>query len=170
MPRDPNLAFHFLQVRWCTVQHYGVQVDKRIYRATVLVDYIKDKSPYTEHNGRWPIHVNPDDIRQVYFFDLKHTRRWHALVWTEAAVLKGAMNEDGLLFARQLAAANHRVFDDRLALAELLDRRGLTQGRTPAERKAALRLCREQASVLEVDLAAALDVTQLATASRVLVS
>lgn len=167
VPRDPNLAYHFLPVHWRRIKHYGVEVNGRIYRATVLVDYVGCRSPYTERDGKWPFHANPDDIRQIYFFDLHHTQTWYVLMWTHASLLTAPMNEDGLVFARDLARAKHRVFDDQLALAELLERRNLTQGRTPAERRAALRICREQSS-LEIDLAAAVDVNVLPQANRVL--
>jgi transposase InsO family protein len=161
-PRDPCLAFHFLDVAWRTIQHYGVEINHRVYRASVLVDYVDQKSPYKHRDGKWPIHINPDDVRNVYFFDLKNTRRWCVLVWTEAAVLRGPMTEDGLAFARQLARKKHRYFDNKLALAELLQRRNLSQGRTQAERIAALRVSRGQSS-LELDLAAAIEVSQLPT-------
>jgi hypothetical protein len=161
-PRDPCLAYQFLQVAWRTVQHYGVQINHRVYRASVLVDYVNQKSPYKHRDGKWPIHINPDDIRQVYFFDLNQTQRWHVLVWTEAEILRGPMTEDGLAFARQLAKKKHRYFDNKLALAELLERRSLSRGRTQAERIAALRVSREQSS-LDIDLAAAIEVSRLPT-------
>jgi transposase InsO family protein len=161
-PRDPCLAYRFLQVAWRTIQHYGVEINHRKYVASVLVDYVDQKSPYKHRDGKWPIHLNPDDIRQVYFFDPRHTQRWHVLVWTEASVLRGPMSEDGLAFARQLAKKKHRYFDNKLALAELLERRNLSQGRTQAERIAALRVSREQSS-LDIDLAAAIEVSQIPT-------
>lgn len=167
IPRDRDLAFHLLEVHWRTVHHYGVQIHNRIYRVRVLLDYVGVKSPYTEHGGAWPVHVNPDDIRQIYFYDLKNTRRWHRLVWTEATKLDAPMSEDGLRFARQLARSKHPEFDDKLALAELLERRNLGLGRTPVERRAALRVSREQ-STLDTDLAAAINVAALPTARRVL--
>ena len=87
-------------IAWRTVQHYGVQINHRVYRASVLVDDVDQKSLYKHRDGRWPIHINPDYIRHVYFFYLKNTRRWHVLVWTEASVLCGPMTEDRLAFAR----------------------------------------------------------------------
>ena len=70
------------------------------------------------------------------------------------------MNEDGLHFARELAKSKHRHFDDKLALAEFLERRNLSQGHTMAERRAALRLSREQSN-LSIDAIAAVAVTDL---------
>lgn len=151
-PRDPCLAYHFLRVEWRTLQHDGVHIDKRTYRGVGLTGYeAGEKSPYRERGGRWPFHVDPDDVRFVYFFDRKNTKLWHALEWTEAAACQGPMNEDGLEFARDLARRQHPRFDDKLALAEMLGRRQLSPGRTPAERRAALRLSRQQ-STLGIDV------------------
>jgi transposase InsO family protein len=167
-PRDPCLAYHFLRVEWRTIQHYGFEVDRRYYRGPGLQGYYAgEKSPYREKGGKWPVHVDPDDVRQVYFFDAKNTQQWHALPWTEAAVCDGPMNEDGLHFARELATKKHRYFDDKLALAELLERRHLSQGHTMAERRAALRLSREQSS-LSIDTKAGVAVAELPTAQRVI--
>lgn len=167
-PRDPCLAYQFLQVQWRTIQHYGIEIDHRIYRGPGLIAYhAREKSPYKHRKGQWPIHVDPDDVRQVYFFDLKNTRQWHALRWTEADVCDGPMNQDGLKFARKVAKAKHRYFDDKLALAELLERRKLSQGHTMAERRAALRLSRQQ-STLGLDIQAAISVAESPTAARAL--
>ena len=167
-PRDPYLAYHFLAVEWRTIQHYGFEIDGRYYRGPGLQGYVAgEKSPFHERGGRWPVHVDPDDIRQVYFFDLKNTNQWHPLAWTEAAMCDGPMNEDGLHFARDLVRAKHHYFDDKLALAELLERRLLSQGHTMAERRAALRLSREQ-STLSIDAKTAVTVAELPTAQRLL--
>jgi hypothetical protein len=167
-PRDPCLAYQFLRVEWRTIQHYGFEIDHRYYRGPGLIGYrAREKSPYKDRNGQWPVHVDPDDVRQVYFFDLKNTREWHALRWTEADACDGPMNEDGLKYARKLAKAKHRYFDDKLALTELLKRRKLSQGHTMAERLAVLRLSRQE-STLGIDIHAAVSVAELPTAARVL--
>ena len=102
-------------------------------------------------------------MRQVYFFNRKtDPPGWHALRWTEADACDGPMNEDGLTFARKLAKSKYRHFDDKLALAELLDRRKLSQGHTMAERRAALRLSRQQ-STLGLDIQTAASVPDLPT-------
>lgn len=165
-PRDPNLAYQFLRVEWRTIQHYGFEVDGRIYRGKGLSGYMAgEKSHYQDKGGKWPIHVNPDDIRHVYFFSTKD-HQWHALQWTQAKACDGPMNEDGLQFARSLVRRKHRYFDDKLALAELLERRNLSQGHTMAERRAALRLCREQ-STLGIDATAATAVADLSSVKKV---
>ncbi|OCB14534.1 transposase [Mycolicibacterium porcinum] len=147
-PRDPHLAYQFLKVDWRTIQPYGIQTRNRVYRGKCLGSYAAgEESPYREQGGKWPFHIDPDDVRYVYFFDLKATQQWHTLVWTEAEVCDGPMSEDGLEYARDLARKKHRYFDDKLALAELLERHHLSQARTPAERRIALRLSREQSTL-----------------------
>ncbi|WP_201407522.1 DDE-type integrase/transposase/recombinase, partial [Mycobacterium paraintracellulare] len=65
-PRDPCLAYQFLQVKWRTIQHYGIEIDHRVYRGPGLIGYhAREKSPYKNRKGQWPIHVDPDDVRQV---------------------------------------------------------------------------------------------------------
>jgi transposase InsO family protein len=167
-PRDPDFAYNFLKVEWRTIQPYGIQIDNRIYRGSGLTGYRPgEKSSFREHKGEWPFHVDPNDVRFIYFFDSKSTRQWHALTWDHAALCNGPMNEDGLLFARELVKAKHRYFDDKLALSEFLERRNLGQGHTMAERRAALRLSREQSS-LAVDVKQAVGVAELPTAQQIL--
>lgn len=57
------------------------------------------------------------------------------------------LSEDALVFARRLAAAKYRYPDDRLAVADLLERWNLGLGTTLPERRIALRLSREQAAL-----------------------
>jgi len=157
-PRDPEMAYQFLKVEWRTIQHSGVEIDGRIYRGDVLSNYVGKQSPYRERKYQWPIHVNPDDIRWVYFFDEKTTRQWCSLKWTLADGLTTPFSDEGLKFARKQARSKYRFVDDKLALTELLERRQLSPGDTMEERRMALRLSREQHS-LSVDLAAAQQIT-----------
>jgi transposase InsO family protein len=157
-PRDPELAYQFLKVEWRTIQHTGVEIDGRIYRGDVLGNYVGTQSPYRERKYQWPIHVNPDDIRWVYFFDEKTTRKWCPLKWTLADALTMPFSDEGLKLARKQARSKYRFVDDKLALAELLERRRLSQGHTSEERRMVLRLSREQHS-LSIDLAAAQQIT-----------
>ena len=167
VPRDPDFAFNFLKAEWRTIQPYGAEIDGRVYRGPGLKGYSPgEKSPFTEHRGRWPFHIDPNDVRFVYFFDRKTTRQWHPLTWDHAALCNGPMNEDGLLFARELVKAKHRYFDDKLALSEFLERRNLSQEKTMAERRAAVRLSRQQ-SGLSLDVKQAAGVPELPMRQRI---
>jgi hypothetical protein len=150
VPRDPDLAYEFLKVKWRSIQHYGVEIHSRRYNGSALNDYRNERSPYP--GGGWPFHLDPDDITRVYFRD--RDRRWHALEWEHAPSAGMPLSEDALAFARRLAASKYRYPDDRLAMADLLERWDLGLGTTLAERRMALRMSRQQASL---DLSEATD-------------
>ncbi|MFI9388961.1 hypothetical protein ACIG5F_47770, partial [Kutzneria sp. NPDC052558] len=149
VPRDPDLAYEFLRTRWRTVQHYGVEIDGRRYTDPdgVLKQFENQTSPYTgKAKGRWPFQDDPDDITRVYFRD-PHEHRWHTLRWEHAPTLDMPLSEDALVFARRLATAKYTYPDDKVAVADLLERWNLGLGTTLAERRMALRLSREQAAI-----------------------
>ncbi|MEQ4195560.1 helix-turn-helix domain-containing protein [Streptomyces sp. YIM 103828] len=146
VPRDRDLAFEFLQTKWRTVQHYGVEIGRRRYSGPGL-PAAGLRSPYDGpvKNG-WPFQVDPDDITRIYFRN-PSTRQWHTLTWEHAPSARMPLSEDALVFARQLAAEKYRFPDDRLAVADLLERWNLGLGTTRAERRMVLRLSREQAAI-----------------------
>lgn len=143
VPRDPDLAYEFLKTEFRKVQHYGVDFGGRRYNGAALDPYRNLTSPYKgKAKGRWPIHHDPDDVARVYFRD-PQSGQWHTLMWEHAPAMQMPLSEDALAFARKLAAANYTYPDDRLAIADLLERWNLGLGTTPAERRMALRLSRE---------------------------
>lgn len=146
VPRDPDLAYEFLHTELRTIQHYGVEIGGRRYNGPALNPYRNMTSPYP--GGRWPIHTDPDDVTRAYFRDL-HARRWHTLWWEHAPSLQMPLSEDALRFARHLAAAKYTYPDDKIAVADLLERWNLGLGATRSERRMALRLSREQAALIE---------------------
>jgi len=165
-PRDSDLAYEFLKTEWRKVQHYGVDFGSRRYNGAALNPYRNMTSPYTgKAKGRWPIHHDPDDVTRVFFRD-PETRAWGTLMWEHAASMDMPLSEDALAFARKLAASKYTYPDDRLAVADLLERWNLGLGSSVSERRMALRLSRE-ASLL--DAAEPTDeVTALPSVARVL--
>jgi hypothetical protein len=81
-------------------------------------------------------------VTKIYFRDLDG--HWHTLTWEYAPSLEMPLSEDALAFARRLAASKYRYPDDRIAVADLLERWKLGLATTPAERRIVLRLSREQ--------------------------
>ncbi|MFJ2263657.1 helix-turn-helix domain-containing protein [Streptomyces sp. NPDC087844] len=147
VPRDPDLAFEFLETKWRTIQHYGVEIDRRRYNGPGLNACRKLKSPYDgPGKNSWPFQVDPDDVTRIYFRD-PDTRRWHTLLWEHAPSMQMPLSKEALDFARKLAASKYRYPDDRLAVADLLERWNLGLGTTVPERRMALRLSREQAAI-----------------------
>ncbi|MFF3154145.1 helix-turn-helix domain-containing protein [Streptomyces sp. NPDC057910] len=144
---SPDLVFDFLQVKLRTIQHYGVEVDGLRYNGSALDGYRNEKSPFGGLlAGRWPIHVNPDDVRFVYFQD-PADGRWHSLRWEHAPALDMPFSAEASAHARRLAARRGRHVDAAEALAELLARwsQGMVTDRR--ERRMALRLSAERAAL-----------------------
>jgi transposase InsO family protein len=166
VPRDPDLAYEFLKTDFRKIQHYGVDFGGRRYNGPALNPYRNMTSPYKgKAKGRWPIHHDPDDITRTYFRD-PETSKWHPLMWEHAPSMQMPLSEDALQFARKLAAAKYTYPDDRLAIADLLERWNLGLGTTLAERRMALRLSRDAALI---DLPEPTDeITTLPSVARVL--
>ena len=81
-------------------------------------------------------------MTRIYFRDLEG--HWHTLTWEHAPSLEMPLSEDALAFARKLATSKYRYPDDRIAVADLLERWKIGLATTPAERRIVLRLSREQ--------------------------
>ena len=146
-PRHPHLAYEFLRAVPRTIQPQGVQHANLIYRGEVLTALSKMRSPYTgRFEQRWPVHIDPDNISRVY---IRHpeTREWHELLWEHATEVPMPFSEDTLHFARQLFSRDHDFIDDQKALLDLFDRWQLGMGKSPAERRMALRLARQEAAL-----------------------
>jgi transposase InsO family protein len=144
IPNDPDLVYEFLPVRWTSIQHYGVQINTLRYQGTALIPYRNRRSPFGGvHAGRWPIGVDPGDIRRVYFQD-PADHRWHPLEWEHAADLNRPLSSEALDHARGLAAATGRFPDLRRTLVELLERWGAGLTRNAAERRMAVRLSEQR--------------------------
>ncbi|GAA1387895.1 helix-turn-helix domain-containing protein [Catellatospora chokoriensis] len=146
-PRDPDLGFEFLQTEWRTIQHYGVEIGGRRYNGRALNSYRDRSSSATgRKRGKWPFAVNVDDITRIYFRD-PEDRAWTELVWEHAADAAMPLSEEGLAFARELAASKYTYPNDKLAVAELLDRWNVGLGHTREERRIALRIARSQSGL-----------------------
>ncbi|AYF76072.1 transposase [Nocardia yunnanensis] len=169
VPRDPDLAYEFLAVKYRSIQHYGVEWGDRIYKGDALAE-CDEKTIWVAGKRKRgiPIHVNPDDIRRV--FVRTREREWCPLVWEHAASLTTPFSEDALVFARRLAAAKYTYPGDRLAIADLLDRWHLGLGDSMAERRIALRMSRTQAGLLgDLSITATeVDVTELPLVAQIL--
>ncbi|OBG81429.1 transposase [Mycobacterium sp. E802] len=161
LPRDPQLAFEFLPVVKRVIHPYGIEWNNRIYRGNVIGGRGGERSLYLAKGAQWPIHVNPDDITKVYFRDPR-SRDWHELRWQHAELLDAPMSEEQLAFERQLAKAGNRYIDDPMAIAQMMERRKLHLGATMAERRMALRISREQSTLIG-DIEAVRAATELAS-------
>jgi transposase InsO family protein len=147
IPATPELAYDFLQVEYRTIQHYGIEVGGLRYDGPVLNGYRNTTSPYGGvHAGKWPVRVNPDDVRYIWFQDPADLS-WYRLEWEHAAMLGTPFSGEAARYARLLAARSDRWPDAGQALRELLERwdKGAVAGRR--ERRMAARLAAERAAI-----------------------
>jgi hypothetical protein len=149
IPASPTLGYDFLEVVPRTIQHYGVEVNGLRYNGPGLDGYRNVRSPYGGAlAGKWPIRVNPDDVRYVWFQDPQRPECWHHLEWEHTAAMGTPLSAEAARYARRLAAAgSDRLPDPAAALSELLRRwdKGMVTDRR--ERRMALRLGAERAAL-----------------------
>lgn len=148
LPADPHLVYDFLQVAPRTIQHYGVEVNGLRYDGPVLTGYRNTASPYGGTlAGRWPIRVNPDDVRCVYFHDPADAS-WHRLAWEHAPMLTTPFSGEAAAYARRLALRDGSGVEASQALVELLGRwgQGMVTGRR--ERRMAARLAAQRSALV----------------------
>jgi hypothetical protein len=141
------LAYEFLEVHPRTIQHYGVEVGGLRYDGPALDPYRNAESPAGgQYAGKWPIRVNPDDVRYAYFQD-PADNGWHRLEWEHAAGLGTPFSGEAARYARRLAARSDRWPDAERVLGELLARwdKGMVTGRR--ERRMAVRLAAGRAAL-----------------------
>lgn len=167
VPPDPDLWYEFLKVKWRTIQHYGVEFGGCKYNGEGL-PAPGTKSPFKgKAKESWPIHYSPDDITRCYFRN-PETQIWHTLTWEHAPANGMAFSEDALAFARKMCADKYRYPDDRLAVADLMERWNLGLGASMAERRIALRLSRETPSFESQDPADATAISNLPSVAHAL--
>ncbi|WP_280494877.1 transposase [Nocardia farcinica] len=147
IPAAPELVFEFLRVAWRTIQHYGVEIDGRRYNGPALDGYRNATSSYGGvAAGKWPIRVNDDDVRAVYFHD-PADGGWHELVWEHSATLNTAFSAEAAAYARRLAAHADRFTDPNEALAQVLARWSSGEVLDRRERRMAVRLSSERSDL-----------------------
>jgi transposase InsO family protein len=170
IPCTPELVYDFLQVEYRTIQHYGVEVHGLRYNGAALDPYRNRDSPYGGlHAGKWPIRVNPDDVRYTYFQD-PNDQRWHRLEWEHAPALGTPFSAEAAGHARRLVARVGRWPDQAQALADLLARWDTGMVTDRRERRMAIRLAAERAALPVEDdpgeVVAALPAVAAVAASR----
>ena len=143
LPADPDFHYQFFPTIWRTLQSQGVEYQRRIYSG-ILPAHAGAMSGYSgKHPGKWPFHVNSNDIRQI-FYQHPISKDWIALDWIHADELAGPLSEEGLDFARGLAIEKYgKNIDDVHALDTLFDRWGIGLGTDRRERRIAMRQIRE---------------------------
>lgn len=144
---NPDVAYEFLDVRWRTIQHYGVDVDGLRYDGAALNLYRKTRSSYGgAHAGKWPIFVDDHDVRRTYFQD-PVSKKWHPLEWEHAAGLDQPFSRDAADHVKRICLRENRHVDPQTALHELLAQWSRGEVTTRRDRNLARRLSAQRASL-----------------------
>ncbi|MDF3292444.1 Mu transposase C-terminal domain-containing protein [Streptomyces silvisoli] len=147
IPACSGLAYDFLQVVPRTIQHYGVEVHGLRYNGPALDPYRGSTSPYGGTlAGKWPIRVNPDDVRCVYFHDPADSS-WHRLWWEHAPLLEGPFSTEAAQYARRLATGSNCEADPARGLAALLARWSQGEVADRREKRIAARIAAERVAL-----------------------
>lgn len=121
VPSDPDLAFLFLDVRWRTIQHYGVELDGRRYDGPALNPYRARTSEYGgKHAGKWPLFVDVHDVRRIWFQD-PVTQKFAPLEWEHAPGLDQPFSRQAAEYTKQIALRTNRHVDPGEAVRSLLE-------------------------------------------------
>lgn len=140
LPASEDLRMEFLDVVWRTIQHYGVEIDGRRYDGPALNYYRGALSPFGgAHAGRWPIMVDRDDVRTVFFQD-PESKVWHTLEWEHTEGLTAPFSAEAADYTRQLALKSDRHVAPDEALNDLLERHGKDKVTERREKNLARRL------------------------------
>ena len=147
LPANPDLANEFLDVRWRTIQHYGVEVDGLRYDGTGLNLFRGSRSPSGGvHAGKWPIFVDAHDVRNAWFQD-PDSREWHQLVWEHGACLNQPFGRDAVDYAKRVSVRENRHLDPHRAVQDLLIAWSRDEVETRRDRSLARRLSAQRATL-----------------------
>jgi putative transposase len=160
LPSSEDLRFEFLEVVWRQIHHYGVDINGRRYDGEALNVYRGTRSEYGgTHPGKWPFHVDVDDVRTVYFRD-PVTHEWHELKWRSAELIVAPFSQDAADYTRRIAQVENRHVDPHQAVNDLLQRWAREEVESRRSRVVAQRLA-TQATTQSLDSDDPTDATSL---------
>lgn len=122
LPAAEDLRYELLEVAWRQIHHYGIDIDGRRYDGEALNLYRGRRSDHGgAHAGKWPFHVDVDDIRKVYFQD-PEDKAWHPLQWRLAPGITAPFSKDAADYTRRVSVRANRHVDPQQAVQDLLVR------------------------------------------------
>ncbi len=66
LPLSGRDYLELLPVRWLTINDHGIRLGQRTYDHDLLGPYRGQPSPVAARAGRWEVHHNPHDLRQIW--------------------------------------------------------------------------------------------------------
>lgn len=66
VPLTAERYIALLPTEWRVINHYGVDIDLRVYDSERLNGLRKKRSPHRNHQGKWPFHIDPYNPMTVW--------------------------------------------------------------------------------------------------------
>jgi hypothetical protein len=105
VPSDPDLRRELLPTEFRTIGDGGVEIHGLYYDGPAVSKFrgrpspIKDIDPKV--NGKWPIRIDPRDLRQAWFQD-PETHVWHELPWRHGRRIQRPFSRTALTYVKEL--------------------------------------------------------------------
>lgn len=134
VPLTRNDYLELLPVRWQPVTERGIRLNHRTYDHDLLAPYRGQPSPHTTRGGKWEIHTNPHDIRQIWLRLPDGT--FAEIPWIHRNHVHRPFNEQTFHHIRATLPRHTDPDSHEADLADALDhlmRRARTGHTTPAE-------------------------------------
>jgi hypothetical protein len=123
-------------VRWQAITERGIRLHHRTYDCDLLAPYRGQPSPITARGGKWEVHANPHDVRQVWLRLPDGTLA--EIPWIHRAHVHRPFNEQTWQYIRTTLTRHTDPDQHEADLADALDqlmRRARTGNATPAEHR-----------------------------------
>ena len=101
VPQQPDLIYQFLQMRWLTIGHAGVELGDMAYDSEHFDSYRAVPQGFFRAGDRAaPFYVDPNDLSRIWFPD-PETHRVQPIMWRGAERLNAPMTQSILSLIRQ---------------------------------------------------------------------
>ncbi|MEU7592634.1 Mu transposase C-terminal domain-containing protein [Streptomyces sp. NPDC039022] len=134
VPLSGHDYLELLPMRWQTITEHGIRVQHRTYDHDVLGPYRRQPSPHAARGGKWEIHHNPHDARQIWV-RLPHGRLVE-IPWIHRDHTHHPFNERTWQYVQSITARRTDPATHEADLADALDqlqRRARTGSTTRTE-------------------------------------
>lgn len=113
-PLDPDFHLNLLPTERRTISRDGIKNDLLRYDSAALDPFRRTKS--ADEDGKWPVRVDPRDLRQVWFQD-PTDQRWHRIPWRYAREFDRPFGAEALTYIKEQVLKVPRPPEEEIAQA-----------------------------------------------------
>ena len=124
-PLDPDFHLNLLPTERRTISPDGIKNGQLRYDSPALDPYRRTKS--ADEDGKWPIRIDPRDLRQVWFQD-PMDQQWHRIPWRYAREFDRPFGAEALTYIKEQVLKVPRPPEEKIAQALLRFSKRLKDG------------------------------------------